>query len=96
MTLLSAFVTFVSEFSQASRSSSTSSGRWRGPVGVVLAASVVATVPMLIIFFIGQRYFVEGIATTGRKAVTTLARYQNDRSLPVSWLTRKLRKKNPK
>jgi ABC-type maltose transport system permease subunit len=24
-------------------------------------------VPMLIIFFIGQRYFVEGIATTGRK-----------------------------
>jgi multiple sugar transport system permease protein len=34
---------------------------------VVLAASVIATVPMLIIFFIGQRYFVEGIATTGRK-----------------------------
>jgi multiple sugar transport system permease protein len=34
---------------------------------VVLAASVIATVPMLIIFFVGQRYFVEGIATTGRK-----------------------------
>ena len=34
---------------------------------VVLAASVIATVPMLIIFFLGQRYFVEGIATTGRK-----------------------------
>jgi multiple sugar transport system permease protein len=34
---------------------------------VVLAASVVATLPMLIIFFLGQRYFVEGIATTGRK-----------------------------
>jgi multiple sugar transport system permease protein len=34
---------------------------------VVLAASVIATVPMLVIFFIGQRYFVEGIATTGRK-----------------------------
>jgi ABC-type glycerol-3-phosphate transport system permease component len=24
-------------------------------------------VPMLVIFFLGQRYFVEGIATTGRK-----------------------------
>jgi ABC-type maltose transport system permease subunit len=24
-------------------------------------------VPMLVIFFVGQRYFVEGIATTGRK-----------------------------
>jgi multiple sugar transport system permease protein len=34
---------------------------------VVLAASVIATVPMLVIFFLGQRYFVEGIATTGRK-----------------------------
>jgi multiple sugar transport system permease protein len=38
-------------------------GQWE----VVLAASVVATVPMLVIFFLGQRYFVEGIATTGRK-----------------------------
>src|SRR5215212_600442 len=38
-------------------------GHWE----VVLAASVIATVPMLIIFFLGQRYFVEGIATTGRK-----------------------------
>jgi multiple sugar transport system permease protein len=26
-----------------------------------------ATVPMLVIFFLGQRYFVEGIAATGRK-----------------------------
>jgi ABC-type maltose transport system permease subunit len=24
-------------------------------------------VPVLVIFFLGQRYFVEGIATTGRK-----------------------------
>jgi multiple sugar transport system permease protein len=38
-------------------------GQWE----VVLAASVIATVPMLIIFFLGQRHFVEGIATTGRK-----------------------------
>jgi hypothetical protein len=29
--------------------------------------SVIATLPMLVIFFLGQRYFVEGIATTGHK-----------------------------
>ena len=38
-------------------------GQWE----VVLAASVIATLPMLVIFFLGQRYFVAGIATTGRK-----------------------------
>jgi multiple sugar transport system permease protein len=38
-------------------------GQWE----VVLAASVIATLAMLIIFFLGQRYFVEGIATIGRK-----------------------------
>jgi multiple sugar transport system permease protein len=34
---------------------------------VVLAASVITTVPMIIVFFLGQRYFVQGIATQGRK-----------------------------
>jgi multiple sugar transport system permease protein len=34
---------------------------------VVLAASAIATVPMIIAFFLCQRYLVEGIATTGRK-----------------------------
>jgi multiple sugar transport system permease protein len=34
---------------------------------IVLAASVIATVPMIIVFFLGQRYFVQGAATTGRK-----------------------------
>jgi multiple sugar transport system permease protein len=34
---------------------------------VVLAASVIATVPMIAVFAVGQRYFVQGIATTGRK-----------------------------
>jgi len=34
---------------------------------IVLAASVIVTLPMVIIFFIGQRYFMEGIATTGLK-----------------------------
>lgn len=34
---------------------------------VVMAASVIVTIPMIIIFFIGQRYFMDGIATTGLK-----------------------------
>jgi multiple sugar transport system permease protein len=34
---------------------------------VVLAASVIATVPMIVAFFLGQRYFVQGISTSGRK-----------------------------
>jgi multiple sugar transport system permease protein len=33
----------------------------------VIAATVITTVPMILIFFLGQRYFVEGIATSGRK-----------------------------
>jgi multiple sugar transport system permease protein len=28
---------------------------------------VIITLPMIVVFFLGQRYFVEGIATTGRK-----------------------------
>ncbi len=38
-----------------------------GDYQVILAALVIATVPMIIIFFLGQRYFIEGIATQGRK-----------------------------
>lgn len=34
---------------------------------IVMAASVIITVPMLIIFFLGQRYFMDGIATSGLK-----------------------------
>jgi multiple sugar transport system permease protein len=34
---------------------------------IVLAASVIITIPMIVVFFLGQRYFVEGIATTGSK-----------------------------
>ncbi|MDT0378230.1 carbohydrate ABC transporter permease [Streptomyces sp. DSM 42041] len=34
---------------------------------IVCAASVVVTLPMIIVFFLGQRHFVSGIATTGRK-----------------------------
>ncbi len=34
---------------------------------IVFAASVLVTIPMIVIFFLGQRYFIEGIATTGSK-----------------------------
>jgi multiple sugar transport system permease protein len=32
-----------------------------------MAASVIFTVPMIILFFMFQRYFMEGVATTGLK-----------------------------
>lgn len=38
-----------------------------GEFQYVMAASVVITIPMVVIFFLAQRYFVEGIATTGSK-----------------------------
>jgi multiple sugar transport system permease protein len=34
---------------------------------IVIAATVITTLPMIVIFFLGQRYFVQGIAATGRK-----------------------------
>lgn len=33
---------------------------------IVLAASVLATIPMVVLFLLAQRHFVQGIATTGR------------------------------
>jgi ABC-type glycerol-3-phosphate transport system permease component len=32
-----------------------------------LAASTVTTPPLIVIFFVGQRYSLQGIATTGRR-----------------------------
>jgi multiple sugar transport system permease protein len=40
-------------------------GEWHWEI--VVTASVITTVPMIVLFFIGQRHFVEGIATTGSK-----------------------------
>jgi multiple sugar transport system permease protein len=40
-------------------------GEWHWEI--VITASVITTIPMIILFFIGQRHFVEGIATTGAK-----------------------------
>jgi multiple sugar transport system permease protein len=39
----------------------------QGEFHLVMAASVIITMPMVVIFFLAQRYFVEGIATTGSK-----------------------------
>jgi multiple sugar transport system permease protein len=38
-----------------------------GEMQLVMAGAVIVTVPMLVIFFLAQRHFVEGIATTGRQ-----------------------------
>ena len=35
--------------------------------GLLMAASVIFTIPMVILFFIFQRYFMEGLAHTGIK-----------------------------
>jgi multiple sugar transport system permease protein len=40
-------------------------GNWNWEI--VVTASVITTIPMLILFFIAQRHFVEGVATTGVK-----------------------------
>jgi multiple sugar transport system permease protein len=40
-------------------------GEWHWEI--VVTASVIATLPMIVLFFLGQRYFVQGIATTGSK-----------------------------
>lgn len=38
-----------------------------GDYQLIMAALVLSTLPMVIIFFLGQRYFVEGISLQGRK-----------------------------
>jgi len=37
------------------------------PWHLIMAASVLVTIPLVVIFFVGQRYFVKGIAMTGIK-----------------------------
>ena len=39
----------------------------QGDFQLVMAASVLITLPMIVVFFLAQRYFIEGIATTGSK-----------------------------
>nr|KEP24448.1 sugar ABC transporter permease [Georgenia sp. SUBG003] len=40
-------------------------GEWHWEI--IVTASVITTIPMIVLFFLGQRHFVEGIATTGAK-----------------------------
>jgi multiple sugar transport system permease protein len=40
-------------------------GEWHWEI--VMTASVITTIPMIILFFLGQKHFVKGIATTGSK-----------------------------
>jgi multiple sugar transport system permease protein len=40
-------------------------GEWHWEI--IVTASVITTVPMIILFFLGQKQFVQGIATTGSK-----------------------------
>jgi multiple sugar transport system permease protein len=40
-------------------------GEWHWEI--VVTASVIATIPMIVLFFLGQRHFVQGIATGGNK-----------------------------
>jgi multiple sugar transport system permease protein len=40
-------------------------GEWHWEI--LVTAAVITTLPMIILFFIGQKWFVEGIATTGSK-----------------------------
>lgn len=42
-------------------------GGGQGEFQLVMAATVIVVAPMIVIFFLAQRYFVEGIATTGSK-----------------------------
>jgi multiple sugar transport system permease protein len=39
----------------------------QGDYQYVMVASLLVTLPMLVLFAFGQRYFIEGVATTGRK-----------------------------
>ncbi len=38
-----------------------------GDYQLIMAALVLSTLPMILIFFLGQRYFIEGITLQGRK-----------------------------
>ena len=39
----------------------------QGDFQYIVTAALLATIPMILIFVFGQRYFVEGLATQGRK-----------------------------
>jgi ABC-type glycerol-3-phosphate transport system permease component len=44
-------------------------GEWHWEI--IVTASAIATLPMIVLFLLGQRHFVQGIATTGNKGRAT-------------------------
>ena len=40
-------------------------GEWHWEL--IVTASVITTVPMIVVFFLGQRQIIQGVATTGTK-----------------------------
>ena len=40
---------------------------WRAELGMLMAASALMTLPVVIMFFLGQRYFIQGVTLTGMK-----------------------------
>jgi multiple sugar transport system permease protein len=40
----------------------------QGDYQYVMVAALLVTLPMLLLFAFGQRYFIEGVATKGRRA----------------------------
>ncbi len=42
-------------------------GQYTAEYGLIMAGAVVVLIPVLIVFLILQKYFVEGIASTGIK-----------------------------
>ncbi|HHX62629.1 MAG TPA: carbohydrate ABC transporter permease, partial [Epulopiscium sp.] len=42
-------------------------GQYSSDYGLIMAASVISLIPVLIVFLALQKYFVEGIASTGIK-----------------------------
>ena len=43
------------------------SGSGGGHWGVIMAGSLIGVLPMLVLYFVGQKYFVQGLARTGLK-----------------------------
>jgi multiple sugar transport system permease protein len=43
-------------------------GMYNSEWGYMMAATVVAVAPVVVVFFIGQKYIVEGVVMTGLKA----------------------------
>ena len=42
-------------------------GQFDAEYAMIMTGSVISVIPILIIFLIGQRYFIQGIATSGMK-----------------------------